>query len=70
MTQNQIVLNWLKGKGNKLTSLDAYQRWGVQRLGARVWDLRRQGYKIKAEIVAVSNRFGDKCRVAQYSLTK
>lgn len=69
MSQNEMVLNWLKGK-HKLTPLEAMQRWGIMRLGARIYDLKRQGYKIKAETVQVYNRFGDRCKVAQYSLSK
>lgn len=68
-TQNETVLNWLKGN-HDLTPLDAYNRWGIQRLGARVYDLKRDGHKIKSEMVEVYNRFGDKCRVARYSMYK
>ena len=68
-TQNETVLNWLKGK-NSITPLEALEKWGVLRLGARIYDLRDQGHKIKSEMVEVRNRFGDLCRVAKYSLTK
>lgn len=68
-TQNETVLNWLKGK-RAITQLEAGDRWGIQRLGARVHDLRKAGHKIKSEMVDVYNRFGDKCRVARYTLTE
>lgn len=69
MTQNQRILNWLKSR-HKLTPLDAMNKWGIQRLGARIYELKNQGHKIKSEMVSVYNRFGDKCTVASYSLTK
>lgn len=68
-SQNETVLNWLKGK-HDLTPLEAYQRWGIQRLGARVYDLKHEGHKIKSEMVDVYNRCGGKCRVARYTLTE
>lgn len=66
-TQNEVVLDWLKGK-HDLTPLDAYSRWGIQRLGARIYDLKDQGHEIQSTMIEVRNRFGDKCRVAQYTL--
>jgi len=41
---------------------------GIFRLAARVNDLRNDGHAIKKETVKVSNRFGESCHVAQYSL--
>lgn len=69
MTQNEQVLSWLKGS-HKLTPLDAMNKWGILRLGARIYDLKRMGHGINVEMVKVHNRFGDKVRVAQYSLAK
>lgn len=70
ISQNDTVLNYLNGKGHTITTLEAMQRWGIMRLGARIYDLKRQGHKIKSETVEVYNRFGDKCRVARYILLK
>jgi hypothetical protein len=33
-------------RGEKLSGLDALKRFGCFRLGARVWDLKKDGYHI------------------------
>jgi hypothetical protein len=63
MTQADQILHYLKG-GNKITPLTALKRFGCLRLGARIWDLKRDGVKIKSELVEV----GENKRVARYSL--
>ena len=37
--------------GKSLTPLEALNEIGCLRLGARIYDLKRQGYDIKSEIV-------------------
>lgn len=49
-SQTARILKALKG-GKKLTPLDALNDFGCFRLGARCYDLRKQGYDIKTEIV-------------------
>ena len=62
MSQNQSVLRWLK-KGRTLTACEAAERLNIWRLGARCWDLRRQGHRIIAERVQRG-----KVRFARYRL--
>lgn len=61
-SQCQLILDALR-QGEELTPLDALQRWGCFRLGARVWDLKRAGIPIDVEII----KHGQK-RFACYSL--
>ena len=63
MTQNEAVLSYLKA-GNALTALDALQRFGIMRLGARCYELKRQGHPIVSEMV----KTGSGKIVAKYSL--
>lgn len=63
MTQAAQILHYLKD-GHKITPLVALKRFGCLRLGARIWDLKRDGIKIKSELVEV----GPGKRVARYSL--
>ena len=50
MTQNkQILLDLMAGK--TITPLDALKRYGCFRLGARIWELRRNGHSIKRRFV-------------------
>lgn len=48
-SQNQIVLNWLRS-GQTLTAAQASNYFGIYRLSARIYDLKRQGHKIKSEL--------------------
>lgn len=66
-SQCAAILDWLKS-GNTITPLEALDRFGCNRLAARINDLRRAGHNISSSLVAVFNRDGDKCRVAQYSI--
>lgn len=55
-------------RGESVTQLDAWMRFGVSRLPARVRDLRDDGIDIASEWVETQNRFGEVCRVKKYSL--
>ena len=62
--QTEMVLEALN-RGESLTQLDAFQRFGCFRLGARIWELRHeQGLDIEREMVEV----GDHKHVASYRL--
>lgn len=62
-TQNEFILAHLKA-GHSLTPLEALERFGCFRLGARVWDLKREGYDIHTESFELPNGK----RVARYWL--
>jgi len=49
-TQKSRILSALN-KGKALTALDAVFEFGTTRLGARIYDLRRRGYKIQTLMV-------------------
>lgn len=51
MTQNESILNYLK-LGNRITPLEALEKFGCFRLGARCWDLRNDGHNIKSELTS------------------
>ncbi len=53
-----------------VTPLTAWVELGIERLAARVYDLRKDGYKIAKQMVEVINQFGESCRVASYRLEK
>ena len=60
------VLKYLK-RCKSITPLVAQRDLGVGRLGARIWDLKRDGYKFDTELVHKRTRYGG-ARVAEYSL--
>jgi hypothetical protein len=49
-TQEDRILSWLKS-GVSLTPLHALRHVGCMRLGARIYDLKRKGYKIHKRMV-------------------
>ena len=54
MSQTELILEALR-KGEKLTPLNALNKFNCLRLGARIWDLQQKGYCIKREIKKLSN---------------
>ncbi len=64
-TQTEWVLEQMLA-GRRLTPLQALRRRGIMRLGARIWDLRQLGYRIKTKFIRVENGRGEECTVAQY----
>lgn len=67
MTQTDMVLNHLR-KYSSITPREAEDLYAIMRLGARIYDLKRQGYVIKAINIKSTNRFGDPVRFARYFL--
>ena len=67
MTQIERVLMHLR-KYKAITTKQAYDLYGITRLGARIYDLKELGYDIVTETVIVKNRYGEKARVARYRL--
>jgi hypothetical protein len=63
-SQEDRILRHLE-RGRGLTALQALEKFGCMRLGARILDLRRAGYDIESRNV----RVGDKT-IARYSLPK
>ena len=64
-TQFRMIIEALK-KGEKITPLDALGRFGCFQLPARIFEMKRAGYKIKTEMVELCNGK----RVARYYLPK
>ena len=59
--QSAAILEYLQS-GATLTPLEALDRFGSMRLGARIYDLKKQGHPIKVRIIEL--RSGK--HVAQY----
>lgn len=66
-SQKDLILDHIEKYGS-ITPLEAQRLYGCMRLGARIWDLRRDGYDIVSEIVEVETKHGGKARVAQYRM--
>ena len=68
MTQAQMVLEHLEKHGG-ITPQQALYRYGIMRLGARIWDLKRAGHRIDMEWVEGQNRYVQRTRFARYVLS-
>ena len=66
-SQKELILEYIEAHGS-ITPLEAQREIGCLRLGARIWDLRRDGYDIVSEMVEVETRNGGKATVARYRL--
>lgn len=64
--QTSSVLRHLE-TGQSLTPDRARKLFGIDRLGARIWELKQAGYPVTRDLIKVKTRQG-KTRVASYSL--
>lgn len=69
MTQNEQVLRHLLDN-KKITSLEAVELYGIMRLGARIYDLKKQGYPIKTCLRVGKSRNGESMVYAEYRLER
>lgn len=54
--------------GRQINPLLAWQDFGIYRTSDVVFRLRKLGWPVKTDYLAVDNRFGEACIVALYSL--
>lgn len=62
-SQKEAILAYLQS-GARLTPLEALERFKCMRLGSRIYDLKKEGYNVKSEMVTVPSGK----RVAEYRL--
>jgi len=51
-----------------LTSKEAFEKYGITRLAACIFDLREKGYEIDTVMVETTTRFHESCKYARYVL--
>ncbi len=66
MTQNEAVLEYMREHGS-ITPQEALNVLGCFRLSARIFELREQGYLIRAEYKPFKARSGKRGYYAEYS---
>ena len=66
-SQCELVLRYMQDFGS-ITPIDALEQFSCMRLGARIWDLKHAGHKIKSELVSHKNVYGQPVHYARYSL--
>lgn len=66
-TQEQVILQHLYTFG-KISSWEAFQDYGITRLSAIIFNLRRDGLFIQNETKTTTTRLGNKTSYAEYRL--
>lgn len=66
-TQTSVVLAHLQKNGS-ITSMEAFDLYGVTRLSAVVFNLRAAGYSIETITEHTVNRYGRRVAYARYEL--
>lgn len=66
-THKKIVLKHLQS-GKELSQLEATQKYGILRLGAIIFNLRKEGYKIVTRMEHKPNRYGNTSNYGVYKL--
>ena len=67
-SQRDTVLNHLMK--TSLTSMQAFEDYGITRLSAIIFNLRNEGYNIKTTLHHIINNYGNSCVYAEYTLIK
>ncbi len=65
MTQKDIILRHFDFIGD-ITPMEAMQSYGIMRLASRINELRKDGHKIRTELVKGQNHFGEPTQYAKY----
>lgn len=68
-TQKLKILAWLM-TGRSITPLEALRELGCYRLGARICELRREGFNIITIMKEETKEDGTVCRFASYKLVQ
>ena len=55
-------------KYGSITSMEAFEYYGITRLSARIKDLRDLGYNVVTLMIDGTNRYGESVRYAKYIL--
>ncbi len=66
-TQKDRIINYIREFGS-ISSWEAYSDLGITQLGARIDQLKKEGYEFKSEWVSNTNRFGEKTEYKRYYL--
>ncbi len=68
MNQVKMVKEHLEA-GKSITSIEAFQRWGITRLSDKIFRLRKMGMQIDAIPTEGTNRYGDPVHFSTYRLS-
>lgn len=67
MSQCNMILNHIISHGS-ITSMEAFELYGITRLSGRIFDLRERGHKIIGVKETGRNRYGQKVQYDRYMM--
>lgn len=67
ITQKDRILQYIRQFGS-ISSWEAYSELGITQLGARVDNLKKEGYQFRTEWESGTNRYGEKVDYKRYYL--
>ena len=67
ISQKDRIINYIRQFGS-ISSFEAYANLGITQLGARIDQLKKEGYEFKTEWEKGQNRFGEKTEYKRYYL--
>lgn len=67
ITQKDRIINYIRQFGS-ISSFEAYANLGITQLGARIDQLKKEGFKFRTEWESNTNRFGEKTEYKRYYL--
>ena len=65
VNQRTEVLKYMKSH-RCITDEVAHEKFGVNRMGSVIHDLRKAGHIIETVMVSTKNRYGNNCRYGKY----
>lgn len=66
-SQKERILKYIKDFGS-VSSYEAYRDLGITQLGARIWELKKDGIEIRTRWKSSLNRYGEKVLYKEYYL--
>lgn len=69
MNQEQKIINYVERFGS-ITTLDAFRDLAITRLSARIFNIKKLGYKVSSEREKSKNRFGEEVNYNRYFIEK
>jgi len=67
VTQKEMVLQYMQDFGS-ITPVQAFQDLGIMRLGARIFELKKDGVLIESRLASARNRYGKTTHYSEYRL--
>ena len=67
ITQKDRIINYIREFGS-ISSWEAYKDLGITQLGARIDQLKKEGYEFRTAWESNTNRFGKKTEYKRYYL--